>query len=292
MSVTLEVSKLSGWLKASANCRAQRGHTTEVNAWHGRYHTYGRANQQRTRRACGPQLGSGQKAQAEAHIEHVAYVYDAGGFKAQRLVESNCTLPSPKGASDTEGNACVAEMWHRGKARERTRRACGPARERVLRRHTGAEAHIEHVAYVYDAGGVKAQQLIESIRHLPSPKEASGRGKCVWHTQRRRHTEGRSNQERARRACGPARECGQNAQAEAHAEHGAHVCDAGGVKAQQLIESIRILPSPKRRHPDAEGNVCGTEEKAHREKAESRACAACVRPSSGVWAERAGGSAH
>jgi len=184
MSVTLEVSKLSGWLKASANCRAQRGHTTEVNAWHGRYHTYGRANQQRTRRACGPQLGSGQKAQAEAHIEHVAYVYDAGGFKAQRLVESNCTLPSPKGASDTEGNACVAEMWHRGKARERTRRACGPARERVLRRHTGAEAHIEHVAYVYDAGGVKAQQLIESIRHLPSPKEASGRGKCVCGTHR------------------------------------------------------------------------------------------------------------
>ena len=86
----------------------------------------------------------------------------------------------------------------------------------------------------------------------------------MWHTQRRRHTEGRSNQERARRACGPARECGQNAQAEAHAEHGAHVCDAGGVKAQRLIESIRILPSPKRRHPDAEGNVCGTEEKAHR----------------------------
>ena len=153
-----------------------------MNAWHGRYHTYGRANQQRTRRACGPQLGSGQKAQAEAHIEHMAYVCDAGGFKAQRLVESNCTLPSPKGASDTEGNACVAEMWHRGKARERTRRACGPARERVLRRHTGAEAHIEHVAYVYDAGGVKAQQLIESIRHLPSPKEASGRGNaCGTH---------------------------------------------------------------------------------------------------------------
>ena len=34
MSVTLEVSKLSGWLKASAFCRVQRGHLSEGNAWH------------------------------------------------------------------------------------------------------------------------------------------------------------------------------------------------------------------------------------------------------------------
>eukprot|EP00964_Phaeocystis_antarctica_P156839 scaffold126765_cov45-Phaeocystis_antarctica.AAC.1 len=45
--------------------------------------------------------------------------------------------------------------------------------------------------------------------------------------------------------CGPARECGQKAQAEAHPEHEAHVCDAGGVEAQRLVESSRILPSPK-----------------------------------------------
>eukprot|EP00964_Phaeocystis_antarctica_P009908 scaffold5379_cov58-Phaeocystis_antarctica.AAC.2 len=29
--------------------------------------------------------------------------------------------------------------------------------------------------------------------------------------------------------CGPARECGQKPQAEAHLEHPAHVCDAGGI---------------------------------------------------------------
>jgi len=39
MSVTLEVSKLSGWLKAFAFCRVQRGHPTQGNAcgmemWH------------------------------------------------------------------------------------------------------------------------------------------------------------------------------------------------------------------------------------------------------------------
>ena len=32
MFVTLEVSKLSGWLKAVANCRVRRGHTAEGNA--------------------------------------------------------------------------------------------------------------------------------------------------------------------------------------------------------------------------------------------------------------------
>jgi hypothetical protein len=39
MSVTLDVSKLSGWLKAFAFCRVQRGHPTQGNAcgmemWH------------------------------------------------------------------------------------------------------------------------------------------------------------------------------------------------------------------------------------------------------------------
>jgi hypothetical protein len=32
----------------------------------------------------------------------------------------------------------------------------------------------------------------------------------------------------------------------AHVEHGAHVCDAGGVKAQRLVESIRTLPRVER----------------------------------------------
>ena len=36
MSVTLEVSKLSGWLKASALCRVQRGHPSTQREAHGR----------------------------------------------------------------------------------------------------------------------------------------------------------------------------------------------------------------------------------------------------------------
>eukprot|EP00964_Phaeocystis_antarctica_P009912 scaffold5380_cov62-Phaeocystis_antarctica.AAC.4 len=59
MSVTLEVSKLSGWSKAAAHCRVQRGHPIrEDTRMARRWHRQGRANQQRTRRACVARLGS------------------------------------------------------------------------------------------------------------------------------------------------------------------------------------------------------------------------------------------
>jgi hypothetical protein len=85
MSVTLEVSKFSGWLKASVPCGVQRGHLTEgstcgTEMWH----REGRSIQQRAQHAacvCGPQP-AGVKAQAETHSEHAAHVYDAGGVEA------------------------------------------------------------------------------------------------------------------------------------------------------------------------------------------------------------------
>ena len=41
------------------------------------------------------------------------------------------------------------------------------------------------------------------------------------------------------------------ARGEAHVEHEAHVCDAGGVEAQRLVEIKRVLPSAARRAYDA-----------------------------------------
>ena len=139
---------------------------------------------------CGPQLTSasysGQTAQAEAHIEHGAHVCDAGGVKAQRLVESIRSLPSPKGASETQGNACGTELWHRGKGESAARAACvcGPARE--CGQKAQAEAHVEHLRHACDAGGVKAQRLVESIRSLPGSKGTSAthgnaRHEKMWH---------------------------------------------------------------------------------------------------------------
>jgi hypothetical protein len=98
----------------------------------------------------------------------------------------------------------------------------------------------------------------------------------VWHTEMWHRGKGKSTAHAAC-VCGPARECGQKAQAKAHSEHVAHACDAGGVKAQRMVESIRTLPSPKggiRQRDDA----CSTE-MWHRGKGESAAHAACMR----VW---------
>ena len=61
-----------------------------------------------------------------------------------------------------------------------------------------------------------------------------------WHGEHRGKGESAAH---AACVCGPARECGQKAKAEAHIEHVAHVCDAGSVQAQLLVERVRALPS-------------------------------------------------
>jgi hypothetical protein len=106
----------------------------------------------------------------------------------------------------------------------------------------------------------------------------------MWH-----RGKGESAARAATRACGPAREWGQKAQAKAHSEHSAHVCGAGGVKAQRLVESTRILPSPKggiRQRDDActvaHGDV------AQREgRISMPAHAACVRGPAREWGQKA-----
>ena len=52
MAVTLEVSTLSGWLKAAAYCREfQGGHSTEGNAY-GMWHTEGMKGESAAHAAC------------------------------------------------------------------------------------------------------------------------------------------------------------------------------------------------------------------------------------------------
>ena len=97
MAVTLEVSKLSGWLKALASCRVEgracdyaggRGASREAGGpvvwWR---HTRGMHED-------GPTQGLGAKGTREAHVEHVLHGRDAGGVEAQRLVEGPRVLPS------------------------------------------------------------------------------------------------------------------------------------------------------------------------------------------------------
>ena len=93
MFVTLEVSQLSGWLKACASCRVER---------------------------------EGQGARG-AHVEHAGHVRDLGRVKAQRLVEGVRVLPSRREGHAMRGEVQAGrregvERWHRkrgctGKAR-------------------------------------------------------------------------------------------------------------------------------------------------------------------------------
>ena len=78
MIVTLEVSRLSGWLNARADCQeaAEVGRQSRCTQCAGE----------------GSTVDSGQ-AQGGAHVEHVAHGRDAGGVEAQRLVELTRVLP-------------------------------------------------------------------------------------------------------------------------------------------------------------------------------------------------------
>jgi hypothetical protein len=98
MSVTLEVSKLSGWLKADASCRVEGracdagGERCEPGG--GRAWGVVAARRAACTCGCGPGQGLGAKGTRGAHQEHVAHGRDAGGVEAQRLVEGRRALPS------------------------------------------------------------------------------------------------------------------------------------------------------------------------------------------------------
>ena len=106
MIVTLEVSKLSGWLKADARCRVEgracdaggRGASREA----GGPGVCG-GGTTRGMHKDGPTQGLGAKGTRGAHVEHEAHGRDAGGVKAQRLVEGVRFLPSRRGGHAMRG---------------------------------------------------------------------------------------------------------------------------------------------------------------------------------------------
>ena len=92
ISLTLDVSKVSGWLNAFVYCRVQRG------AWEAG--DMQSAGGRRPLDGSGKHVGAIQledRAGAEPHLKHVPHARDAGGVEAQRLVERPRALPSPKG---------------------------------------------------------------------------------------------------------------------------------------------------------------------------------------------------
>ena len=115
MSVTLEVSKLSGWLNADAYCRVKgRGRAMQggERCEPGGGRAWGVVAAHK-RHACGwPDSMPGGQGTRGAHVEHDAHVRDAGGVEAQRLVEHRRVLPSRR-----EGMRCGGERYEPGGGR-------------------------------------------------------------------------------------------------------------------------------------------------------------------------------
>ena len=96
MSVTLDVSKLSGWLNARASCRGEREAWEEMGDMRGRA-TGGRgagAGQAVRREDCGV-CWQGTRG---AYRKHLFHGRDSGCVEAQRLVEHRHALPRRKGS--------------------------------------------------------------------------------------------------------------------------------------------------------------------------------------------------
>jgi len=171
MSATLEVSKLSGWLKAYAFCRVE-GRSMRCGgrcgpgggrAWGG-----GGASGILGK---GPIQGlGGPQGTRGAHIEHGAHARDLGGVKAQRLVERRRDLPSRKGRACEAGRGAGREAVGREAAAAQAART-GKARLKAVGAQGTRGAHIEHPFHGRDLGGVKAQRLVEHPRALPSRRE-------------------------------------------------------------------------------------------------------------------------
>ena len=82
MSVTLEVSKPSGWLNTDADCRESNGgHTMRGKVWPGRRQAAGDRGARSVQARARLQIGS--RARGGAHAEHGLHVRDFGGVEAQ-----------------------------------------------------------------------------------------------------------------------------------------------------------------------------------------------------------------
>jgi len=120
----------------------------------------------------GPTQGLGAKGTRGAHVEHFGHGCDAGGVEAQRLVEGRRALPSRREGIRCGGERCEpggGRAWGVVAAHKRHARGKGPTQG--LGAKGTRRAHPEHVAHGRDAGGVKAQRLVEGRRALPSRGE-------------------------------------------------------------------------------------------------------------------------
>ena len=142
MVVTLEVSKLSGWLNALASCRESKG----GHAVRGEVRAGGGGRSRFTQRAGAGSTADWDRARGGAHVEHAVHGCEAGGARC-----------GPGG-----GRRRVIA------GRPRCKQGAGERARLQIRGRPRGGTRPEHVGHGCDAGGVEAQRLVERIRVLPS----------------------------------------------------------------------------------------------------------------------------
>jgi len=175
MSVTLEASKLSGWLKADACCRVEgracdaggRGASQEARGpgvwWR---HDKRHAREKAQLKAWGPRA----RAERTSNIWYISVTLEVSKLSGWLKALAYCRV---------EGRACDAGGEVRAGRREGL--GCGGGttsgmhgkrpNSRLGGQGHARGAHLEHLEHVRDAGGVEAQWLVEGMRVLPSRGE-------------------------------------------------------------------------------------------------------------------------
>jgi len=171
MRVTLDVSKLSGWLNADADCRVGReSRKRAATGGPGRRRASARRRRKQRAEAEDPSVEAAGRGTRGAHHKHVVHARDAGRVEAERPVERRRGLPSRKGKHKTSGDKAGRDAGGRGRGGGASSvQAENPTVEAAGRGTRGG--HLKHVRHARDAGRVQAQRLVERRRVLPSQKE-------------------------------------------------------------------------------------------------------------------------
>ena len=170
MVVTLEVSRLSGWLNVDAPCReSKEGHAMRGEVQTGRPEVAAdRGARKAQRRWLQCRLGAGHGEERTQNMLFMSVTLEVlklrGWLNPHRL---NDPFGSCRGSK--EGRAMGGEVQT-----ERPEVAGGHGARGVQERarlqiwgKARRGAHVEHVSHVCDAGGVEAQRLVERRRALP-----------------------------------------------------------------------------------------------------------------------------
>ena len=186
----------------------------------------------------------------------------ARGMRTQNMPPMFVTLVVSKLSSWLKADAACRvgmDAMTRGEVRARRRERRGArAAQAVCRQETNWEsgawhalgARLKHVLHVCDFGRVETQRLVERRRGLPSQQKGiqsrgqrPGGGSAVEQRRRKRHAGGGSKHNWGSGEWLAWDQLWSGAwHAHAHVKHVAHVCDAGRVETQRLVERRRFLP--------------------------------------------------